>query len=222
MKTTTHSKNTYVFTLLAVFLLFLTVSQVSASNDHINQNAGKNGQENQEKNRSSHSDEGHQEIEDHKPATPTPSVSVSTDVTGTVTPTPTGILDNDCDDAKNHGQFVSCVAHRYEGGKVTSEAARSDTGKKHREDNDEDDITPSISPSVSPTGTITPTPTEDPNATSSPSLTATPSPSITTSPSATPTGEPTAQGVGASVEEIKFLIKELNGLIHSLLSSFHA
>lgn len=213
MKTTTHSKNVYVFTLLAVFLLFLTVSQVSASNDHANQNAGNNGQENQEKNRSSHSDEGHQEIEDHQPATPTPSTSVQA-TTGTVSPTPTGILDNDCDDAKNHGQFVSCVAHRHEGGKVTSEAARSDTGKKHREDNDEDDITPTVSPSVSPTGTITPTPTEDPNAT--------PSPSITTSPSPTPTGEPTAQGLGASVEEIKFLIKELNGLIHSLLSSLHA
>lgn len=40
---------------------------------------------------------------------------------------------------KNHGEYVSCVAHEHPGGKVVADAARSDIGKKHAE------VTPPIS-----------------------------------------------------------------------------
>src|SRR5260221_11272630 len=64
------------------------------------------------------------------------------------TPTP------DCDKDKvwkNHGQFVSCVAHEHQGGEEVSEAARSDIGKKHHQ--------PSASPSAIPTASPSPSPT---------------------------------------------------------------
>src|SRR3989344_3933414 len=50
------------------------------------------------------------------------------------------------DEWKNHGEFVSCVAHEHRGGDDVSEAARSDVGKKfeddefENEDEDEDEI----------------------------------------------------------------------------------
>lgn len=51
------------------------------------------------------------------------------------------------DDYKNHGKYVSCVAHQHRGGKEVSEAARSDIGKEHN---------------GKPTGTVTPLPVISP------------------------------------------------------------
>jgi hypothetical protein len=51
----------------------------------------------------------------------------------------------------NHGGYVSCVAKQHLGGQMTSEAARTDIGKKVT------NTTPSVSPSGTPSGTITPT-----------------------------------------------------------------
>ena len=89
-------------------------------------------------------------------ATPTPIQSGPTatpTVTPSVTPTVTEVDENDggCDPNahwKNHGAYVSCVAHLHPGGKVVSEAARSEIGKKHGE------FEPS--PTASPSPTIPP------------------------------------------------------------------
>lgn len=47
---------------------------------------------------------------------------------------------------KNHGAYVSCVAHLHLGGHSVSQAARSDIGKHHDGDNDEDDVSPTPKP----------------------------------------------------------------------------
>lgn len=85
-------------------------------------------------------------------------LSIAPSVTVTITPTSDiserAVQTQTCDPNaqwKNHGQYVSCVAHTHQGGKVTAEAARSDIGKKH--------VSPSVSPSASPTATMTPTET---------------------------------------------------------------
>lgn len=99
---------------------------------------------------------------------------------------------------KNHGKYVSCVAKTHPGGKIVSEAAKSDIGKKNVSD---DDITPSpsVSPSVSPTA--------------SPSV----SPTIEPSPSASPTAETSeTEDNSALSEQIKGLIATLKELIQSL------
>jgi len=78
-----------------------------------------------------------------------------------LTPTGTASAGVQCDpDAnwKNHGAFVSCVAHLHGGGEEISEAARSDTGKKHI------DETPT--PSASPSPTISPITSAIPTVTS--------------------------------------------------------
>lgn len=59
---------------------------------------------------------------------------------------------------KNHGAYVSCVAHTHPGGQVVSDAARSDIGKKHN-------TAPSVTPS--PTNTPTPSPITSPLSTAS-------------------------------------------------------
>src|SRR3989344_7283368 len=70
------------------------------------------------------------------------------------------------EDAENHGQFVSCVAHLHEGGQTASEAAKSDIGKKdHDEDGDDDD---EVSPSTSPSPTVSPSPSASPSPSPSP------------------------------------------------------
>jgi len=64
------------------------------------------------------------------------------------------VQDEECDpnaEWKNHGQYVSCVAHLHLGGEVVSEAARSDIGKKNK-----------IEPSVSPSPTASPSPSISP------------------------------------------------------------
>ena len=84
------------------------------------------------------------------------------ETTPTLTPTPKiktkqvqgrSIQAQECDpnaDWKNHGAYVSCVAHQHLGGQVVSQAAKSDIGKKK--------VTPSVSPTATPTATLTPTP----------------------------------------------------------------
>lgn len=111
---------------------------------------------------------------------------------------------------KNHGEYVSCVAKLRLGGKVTSEAAKSDIGKKNQNDenDDEDENEPSPSPNASPS--------------------ASPSASPTTSPSASPSVSPSPVGIGVtsggavnsslqdSNLDIRALIQFLQNLIDSL------
>lgn len=99
--------------------------------------------------------------------TVSPTVTLTVTPTATSTPTPTQKQDKDIDnsahaeavptpsttcdpsaDYKNHGEYVSCVAHLHLGGQVVSAAARSDVGKNHAE----------VSPT--PTTTVSPTPTQ--------------------------------------------------------------
>lgn len=77
---------------------------------------------------------------------------------------------------KNHGEYVSCVAGQKRGGEAVSQAARSNVGKKQKDNRPEVSITPSVipsvivtaTPSVSPSVTLTITPTVDPSLTASP------------------------------------------------------
>ena len=49
---------------------------------------------------------------------------------------------SDCDpddEWKNHGEYVSCVAHTHPGGAAVSAAAQSDIGKKFDDEDDIDD-----------------------------------------------------------------------------------
>ena len=120
------------------------------------------------------------------------------------------------DQYKNHGEYVSCVAHQKAGGKVVSEAAKSSIGKKDDDENenDEDDITPSVTPTINPsvTPTISVTPTATPSVTLSPTPTPTES-GPTSTISATPTPTVTAQ---AAISEIQAAIETLNKIIDSL------
>jgi len=79
-------------------------------------------------------------------ATPTPKVK-SKQVQGK------SVQAQECDpnaDWKNHGAYVSCVAHQHLGGQAVSQAAKSDIGKKK--------LTPTVNPTATPTATLTPTP----------------------------------------------------------------
>ncbi len=63
---------------------------------------------------------------------------------------------------RNHGAYVSCVAHTQTGGADVSVAAKSDIGK---EDNDEDENEPDeveVSPSPSPSPEVFPSPGASP------------------------------------------------------------
>ncbi len=143
----------------------------------------------------------------------------------TVTPifakTGSSTLGSDQDgDFKNHGQFVSSVAHEHEDGEEVSEAARSSIGKKdHDEDFDEDEDdddggivippTPGVSPSptVSPSPLVSPTPDVSPTPAVSPTPDVSPTPSVSPSPQAT-TGDQTTL--------LQNLIEKLNSVIDTL------
>lgn len=99
----------------------------------------------------------------------TPSVTPSVSPTVTPSVTPADNKDDDisgledsisgtpCDPQKvwkNHGEFVSCVAKLHLGGKVTSEAAKTEIGKKDHDQDSTPSATPTINPSVSPTPPI--------------------------------------------------------------------
>src|SRR6266550_1632632 len=94
-----------------------------------------------------HDNHGHDKDNEHNsPKTqalqvsvdPCVSVSPSVSVEPSVSVSPSAIPCDPNGEWKNHGQFVSCVAKLHLGGKFVSEAAQSDIGKKHH-DNDGDD-----------------------------------------------------------------------------------
>lgn len=124
----------------------------------------------------------------------TPSLTIIPEVSPTVTNTPVVY--------KNHGQYVSSVAKTHPGGKVVSEAARSDIGKKKAKITPSVTLTPSVSPTITPSITLSPSPT------------ATVTPSVTLSPTPTDTVGPIPN------EQINSLIVELKELIKSLKSIF--
>lgn len=69
---------------------------------------------------------------------------------------PPVVTTNPCDPAaqwKNHGEYVSCVARLHLGGKVTSDAARSEIGKKKVKPTESWETTPTVSPSGNPSVT---------------------------------------------------------------------
>lgn len=71
------------------------------------------------------------------------------DPIATVSPTITIIPCDPNLNWKNHGAYVSCIAHLHDGGKAVSEAAKSDIGKKNEQETTPTPIL-SITPSVSP------------------------------------------------------------------------
>lgn len=125
-----------------------------------------------------------------------------TDITPTeVTPTqvtPTKIPCDPNEEYKNHGKYVSCVAKTHPGGKVVSEAAKSNIGKKGNTTT----ITPSpsISPSISPEATATPTI----------------SPTIEPTPDASSTAETNSEENSVLGQQIKNLIDKINELLEML------
>ncbi|MCL5784605.1 MAG: hypothetical protein M1142_04625 [Patescibacteria group bacterium] len=118
----------------------------------------------------------------------------------------------DCDPGaawKNHGQYVSCVAHQKLGGEEVSEAARLEIGK------DDDDKS---SPAPTPMPSVTPTPI--PSSSPSPSVSPSSSPSAT--PSSTPVSTQSATLVDTKLQavnsEISALIEMLSNALNSLKS----
>lgn len=159
MKKVIGQENAFlIFALCA--LLFLGVTQVSASQDNSNRFE-------KEKVRSSQIAE----------TSPTPSIQAEE------------VEEEDCDDdTRNHGAYVSCIARKHDGGESVSIAARSDIGKKHDDDDidddDDDDITPTVQPSTSPTASPSVSPTISPSITVTPNPSETPTvtPSVTVTP----------------------------------------
>lgn len=91
---------------------------------------------------------------------PTPTITIAVDPETTPSTTPTIVCDPN-QEWENHGKYVSCVALTHPRGKEVSEAARSDIGKKHLDEDEE------ISPTATPSPTISITPTETPPISSS-------------------------------------------------------
>ena len=139
-------------TLVAAALLLL-VSPVYATSGKGNSDQAKlnNGtQISEEKRGEVQGVSNEDELEDENETTPTvtPTIKVKTkQVKGK------SVQVQECDpnaDWKNHGAYVSCVAHQHLGGKAVSQAAKSDIGKKN--------FTPTVNPTATPTATLTPTP----------------------------------------------------------------
>lgn len=127
-------------------------------------------------------------------------------------------VENGCDpnaEWKNHGAYVSCVAKQKPGGQVVSEAAKSDVGKKNKDNNGAPTLTPtvSVSPTLSPEPTIeaSPTPTEE----------ITPTPTLTPTETPIPTTEPTPEEefVNAGGTETNTLVRELIDTLKELIKS---
>lgn len=188
------------------FIILFAAQQVAATNDHANEHANNNpGTSIHEANENEHVN--------------------TTNSSPIVTTSPS--IDNDQDDFKNHGDYVSSIAHEHEGGSVVSVAAKSDIGKHHDENNDGDEDDGVLIPSVSPTDTPSVTPTDTPSVTPSESVTPTESPSVTPTDSITPTDTPTetvtptpteAQTLGAGLKDFLDKLKEL---ISNFTSTLH-
>lgn len=125
----------------------------------------------------------------------------------TVNPSEDSENEDECLPAKNHGQYVSCIAKTHQGGKVTSEAARSDIGKKEKDDETDPSVTPEISPevtaSIAPTGVLSPTP----SATVTPDLTPVPLEENAEE-------ENLGSQLQSLIDELKGLIDQLKNLIN--------
>lgn len=185
-------KNLTVF-FLTVILLTSAIN-VYAVNEHANENGKEHGSVSFEagKHENSGKNEDHNKNDDDL-------------IVPTVIPTQAPTENDDCEEnVKNHGEYVSCVAHRHEGGKVVSEAAHSSTGKKdHSDDGDENEPTPTLTPT--PTSTLTPSPT--------------PTEILIVIPTITEISEEEGNQIGPEIaEQIKELIDELKELIIFLTS----
>lgn len=182
-------------------IILLTAQQVSASNDHANEHANNNP-----------GTAIHEEHENEH-ANSSPNTNAPTNTTVSVTPTQN--KGNDNDDYKNHGEYVSGVAHTHPGGSAVSEAAKSSIGK-HHEDNDMDDddnisLTPTVTPSETPTATPSVTPSETPSVTPSETPTATPSETLTPTPTETPDTN----------SQVQTILDQINGLIETIKNLLH-
>lgn len=145
----------------------------------------------------------------------------------TVTPA-TAVSNNssseNCDPAaewKNHGEYVSCVAHTHPGGDVVSAAAQSDVGKKNAEASPSTSPSvlpsPSASPEVSPSPAVSPLPDVSPSPEVSPLTEASPTPSVSPSPSpGEEENENQFAGISHAVDSLQKLIEKLQGLINRL------
>lgn len=116
------------------------------------------------------------------------------------------------EEVRNHGEYVSCVAHTHPGGDVVSEAARSQIGKIYNDDEDEEedeDETPTVTPEVSPSVTPEVSPSVTPEV--SPSVTPELSPEAT--PSATPEPEPLGEQINGFIDQIKELLDKISSIL---------
>lgn len=160
--------------IISALALFLIVSPAFAQKEGPKENSPKNNQNNNQ-NHKKDSDSSVQALTDPISPTITP-IAIAPSISPTLTITPEIVnthkpkkeKDEDrqaspsaspaCSPEKeyrNHGEYVSCVAREHRGGKEVSDAARSDIGKKHEENDDNDDPSPTITPTV--TSTISPT-----------------------------------------------------------------
>ncbi len=157
----------YVLVVTLAFILLATPvfaksENANNANSHSNTNNGSEQRGNSEEARDAHAPQVLGASEDHKPtSTVTPSVTpsenednnedVNTQALEDITATPTpSVTQTPCDPEKhwkNHGEYVSCVAHQHLGGKTVSEAAHSDIGKKDHDG----EPTPSPITSAQPT-----------------------------------------------------------------------
>jgi hypothetical protein len=122
---------------------------------------------------------------------------------------------SDNDDFKNHGSFVSCVAHLNQDGTSVSTAAHNSIGK-HNQDEDEDDKDndndddDSIS---SPTPTPSSSPSATPIASPSVSPTGSPPPTLSPSPASVTVNTEVKSALGEIIQSLQALITQLQNLI---------
>ncbi|MGE5042331.1 MAG: hypothetical protein ACM3IJ_05525 [Candidatus Levyibacteriota bacterium] len=203
-------QNSYLLLILAVTLLLTYTNQAIAASEHANDHAINN--------------HGAEESQEHRSV---PTVTPIPTTGATITVTPTGTSANCDDDNKNHGSYVSCVAHEHEGGHSVSTAAHSDEGKEREEEDDNrgglgGTITPipTVNPSITPTITVTPTDTITPTVTVTPTETITPTVTITETPTATP-GATINGDASVLLTQIQALISQLKDALNSLGSFLH-
>lgn len=135
--------------IISSLALFLIVTPAFAKQENPKENSPKNNQNHKK---------------DTESLVQTITVSINPTVGPSVSPSPTIFnthkpskdeKEEECNPEekyKNHGEYVSCIAREHRGGEEVSDAARSDIGKKHENDNDgnDDHLSPTISPVTSP------------------------------------------------------------------------
>lgn len=173
------------------FIILFAAQQVAATNDHVNPNANNN----------------QRTIEREAHANKHEDISI----------TQTSITPTDSD-FKNHGQYVSSVAHEHLGGAVVSEAAKSSIGKD-KKDKDDGKGSPSVTPTITPTTSPSETPSVTPSITETPTITPTDTPTATPSVTITPTITPT--DTKTLVTELQIFLEKLQNLITDLKNSLH-